>query len=594
MTSTSKPTMTSLKVAVIYLRVSTKEQAERNGDPEGYSIPAQRDACHRRATVLDATVVREFVDRGESAKTADRPALKQMLAFVAAEHTDFVIVHKIDRLARNRADDLAISAVFQDAGAHLVSCSENIDRTPSGLLLHGIMASIAEFYSQNLAAEVKKGMSQKVKGGGTPALAPIGYLNVRKLIDGREARTIEVDSDRGPLIAWAFKAYASGEYSLRRLADDLERQGLMQRETKNQVERPLPANKLHHVLTNKYYVGIVVYNGDEFEGKHQPLIDPFTFELVQQKLDSHRRSGDRGYRRFHYLKGSLRCGRCKSKLGYCISGGNGGKYEYFFCWGRHEKRTGCNLPHLSIEQVESAVLEYHFADQMEPEHLQETQQMVLEEIGNAANRVDRERKKITAAISRIQQQRLKLSDKALAEVIPEDIARQKQLQLGIKLAEAESQLFEVERLGAASRLEIQRMFEMCEACAKSYSDSDDDLRREWNLARFDALDIDDVGDEVVVAGATRTPLFEALHTAEIPASRRVHRGRLPANLPEVTSFLNGSRIGLLVETMGLEPTTPCLQISPRRTVANACEQHWLVRGGPWYVGERLGTAGDGA
>jgi hypothetical protein len=46
--------------------------------------------------------------------------------------------------------------------------------------------------------------------------------------------------------------------------------------------------------------------------------------------------------------------------------------------------------------------------------------------------------------------------------------------------------------------------------------------------------------------------------------------------------------------MGLEPTTPCLQISPRRTTADACERKWLVRTGVWYMGERLGTAGDGA
>ena len=92
------------------------------------------------------------------------------------------------------------------AGVELVSVSENIDQTPSGLLLHGIMSSIAEFYSRNLAAEVMKGTTQKAKNGGTPGRAPTGYLNVRKIENGRELRTIEVDPERGPLIAWAFKA----------------------------------------------------------------------------------------------------------------------------------------------------------------------------------------------------------------------------------------------------------------------------------------------------------------------------------------------------------------------------------------------------
>src|SRR5438105_14902926 len=89
--------------AVIYLRVSTKEQTQRDGDPEGYSIPAQREACKRKAISLGAVVVEEFVDRGESARSADRPELQRLLAHVKANRVDYVIVHKVDRLARNRA-----------------------------------------------------------------------------------------------------------------------------------------------------------------------------------------------------------------------------------------------------------------------------------------------------------------------------------------------------------------------------------------------------------------------------------------------------------------------------------------------------------
>ena len=113
-------------------------------------------------------MIEEFVERGESAKTADRPELQRLLEFVAEHPVKYVIVHKVDRLARNRADDVAINLALKQAGAELVSVSENIDQTPSGLLLHGIMSSIAEFYSRNLATEVIKGSVQKAKNGGTP------------------------------------------------------------------------------------------------------------------------------------------------------------------------------------------------------------------------------------------------------------------------------------------------------------------------------------------------------------------------------------------------------------------------------------------
>ncbi len=119
--------------AVLYLRVSTKEQAERGGKSEGFSIPAQRQACERRAETLRADVVDEFVDRGESAKTAHRPELQRMLAFIAEARVDYVIVHKLDRLARSREDDVQINLAIKASGASLVSCTENIDETPSAL-----------------------------------------------------------------------------------------------------------------------------------------------------------------------------------------------------------------------------------------------------------------------------------------------------------------------------------------------------------------------------------------------------------------------------------------------------------------------------
>jgi DNA invertase Pin-like site-specific DNA recombinase len=115
--------------AVIYLRVSTKEQAERGGESEGFSIPAQREACLRKAQSLGARVVGEFVDRGESARSADRPELQRMLRYIQKQSVAFAIVHKVDRLARNRVDDVEINLALTKAGVQLVSCTENIDES---------------------------------------------------------------------------------------------------------------------------------------------------------------------------------------------------------------------------------------------------------------------------------------------------------------------------------------------------------------------------------------------------------------------------------------------------------------------------------
>src|SRR5262249_45547142 len=198
------------KRAVIYLRVSTAKQAVRDNDPDGYSVPAQREAGLRKAAQLEAEVVEVFVDKGESAKTADRPEFQRMLTFIRDRgNIDYLIVDKVDRFARNRRDDANLLFELQNLGCQLVSVKENIDDTPAGQLLHAIMAGIAEFYSKNLASEALKGMTQKAKDGGTPGRAPIGYLNTRRRIEGREVRTVVVDPQRARLIQWAFEVYAT-------------------------------------------------------------------------------------------------------------------------------------------------------------------------------------------------------------------------------------------------------------------------------------------------------------------------------------------------------------------------------------------------
>src|ERR1700735_1275177 len=88
--------------AVIYVRVSPgRAQAAKAHEPDGYSIPAQLEAARRKAASLKAVVLEEFVERSESAKTANRPELQRLLEYIKAHSVRYVIVHKVDRLARN-------------------------------------------------------------------------------------------------------------------------------------------------------------------------------------------------------------------------------------------------------------------------------------------------------------------------------------------------------------------------------------------------------------------------------------------------------------------------------------------------------------
>ena len=214
------------KAAVSYLRVSTRDQAYRGGEVEGFSIPAQREANKRKAASLGAIIVKEFVDRGASAKSANRPELQACSTTLPrTASTTSSSTKSIDWRATAKMTSRSTGR-WASAGVRLVSTTESIDETPSGMLLHGIMSSIAEFYSRNLANEVIKGMTQKARTGGTISRAPLGYRNIRTVdSEGREVRTVEVDHERAPLITMAFKLYATGKWSVESLADHLASAG---------------------------------------------------------------------------------------------------------------------------------------------------------------------------------------------------------------------------------------------------------------------------------------------------------------------------------------------------------------------------------
>src|ERR1044071_659599 len=198
-------------IAAIYVRVSSTGQLGRDGDEDGYSIPAQIAACERKAADLGLSMAQAYVERAESARSDDRPVLQQMMRELPDLGVTHLIVHKVDRLARNRLDDATLYERLVASGITLVSASENIDATPAGRLMHGMLATFAEYYSNNLATEIKKGLGQKHKLGGTPFKPPTGYEPKRDLVQGQDIRWVEVDPERAPLVTLAFDLYASGD-----------------------------------------------------------------------------------------------------------------------------------------------------------------------------------------------------------------------------------------------------------------------------------------------------------------------------------------------------------------------------------------------
>ena len=499
--------------AVSYLRVSSAAQAETDFDQEGFSLPAQREACERRASVLGAELVEEFMDRGISATSTRRPGLQAMLARLVEGGIDYVIVHKVDRLARNRADDVAIVMAIREAGAQLVSTSENVDETPSGLLLHGIMSSIAEFYSKNLATEIIKGSTQKAKKGGTPYKAPLGYRNHREWVDGREIRTIIIDAVRGPLITRAFALYATGEFALSDLAAVLEAEGLRTNATRKLPEQRVGANRLSTILRNDYYLGIVRYGGKTYPGRHDALVDEATFERVQDVLSAQRHAGERSWKHHHYLVGSLFCAECHGRLIYSRNRGNtGAVYEYFFCVNRRD--GSCGQPHHRVEAVAAAVEDYYAKIELTAATRADIRRTARQRLEMIGERSGVEVARAEQVLGSLRAQEKKLLAAHYADEISGELFSEEQHRLRRERVAAEATIARLGRDFEAAESNLDLTLNLTDDVQSTYRRGNDEQRRLFNQGIFERIEID---RERVESATLASPFAEVLMFDAEPA-----------------------------------------------------------------------------
>ncbi|GAA1813660.1 hypothetical protein GCM10009713_23810 [Brevibacterium celere] len=544
-------------LAVSYLRVSTKEQASKGGRDEGFSIPAQREANLRKAETLNAVVIEEFVDAGESARKADRPALMALIEYVKTHPVAYCIVHKVDRLARNRADDVAIHLALKEAGVLLVSATENIDETPSGMLLHGIMSTIAEFYSRNLAHEVSKGMTQKATTGGTNGKAPIGYLNTTRRDElGREVRTIEVDPKRGPLIKWAFEAYATGTYSTATLREELIDRGLTTVPTPKRPEKAPGLSSIQQMLANPYYKGNVVFKGATYDGLHEPLVAPEVWYRVQTVLDAHRVSGEKTQAHDHYLKGTVFCGTCGSRLILSNAKSSTGViYPYFLCSGRHSKRTACDRKAMYVPDIEAAVEDYYRMVEI-PEHvLGPLRTLIHAEFDRLYATAKTERKAQIAERDRLQDERTKLLQAHYAGAVPLDLLKSEQDRIARQVAFLDSRIEASSVEYEQARAHLDDCLALAGDAHAIYMSVDDSLRRIANQAFFERLT---VADDNGIDGEPGTP-FNILFDQDVQATALAAQaaGGVQAAQTGNVARLNDE---LLVGPVGIEPTTRGLKV----------------------------------
>jgi len=149
------------KKAAIYARVSSDKQ------DIDLSISAQLRALREYAERTGYSLVREFIDEAESGRTAARPAFLEMISLAKTRNTPFnvILVWKLNRFARSRADSITYKTLLRNKGIDVISINEPVDDSPTGRLLEGVIESIDEFYSANQGQDIRRGMRENASRG---------------------------------------------------------------------------------------------------------------------------------------------------------------------------------------------------------------------------------------------------------------------------------------------------------------------------------------------------------------------------------------------------------------------------------------------
>lgn len=259
------------KRAVVYCRVSTKEQVD-----DGNSLVTQEKSCKEYALKNGYEIAKIFVERGESAKTANRTELQKMLAYCSNRKNpvSVIIVYKIDRLSRNTYDYGSLKVYFKKYGIAIKSVSENLENTPTGNLMETMLSGFAQFDNDVRAERCSGGMREAVREGRWVWLGPVGYKMTRVL--GKATIT---QNEMAPLILKAFEMLSLGIYPVDEVLRVMTKEGLVFPSGKK-----IGKTYFHKIIRNKLYCGIMEKFGEVHKGKFEPIITENLFNQVQRVL----------------------------------------------------------------------------------------------------------------------------------------------------------------------------------------------------------------------------------------------------------------------------------------------------------------------
>ncbi len=343
--------------AALYARVSSDRQ------DVDLSVSAQLRALRDHADRNGYVVVREFVDEAESGRVDDRPQFQEMIDEAKSSKPSFreILVWKFSRFTRKREHAVAYKSMLRRRGIRVVSITEQADDTAAGRLLEGIIETIDEFYSENLAQDVTRGMREAAsRGFWMSSEAPLGYNRVMVQDGPKKRPRLEPDSDSSHVVRRMFDMSEAGKSTLD-IARILNDEGITSPKGK-----PWGKTSVHAILINETYTGTLIWgvnakNGADpvrVENAFPAIISTAQFNRVSKLLRSRapRVVNPRRVASPFLLSGLVRCRTCRRAL--TGQGSKFAQFTYYVCQTLMKQGKGsCDAPRLNARRFEEFVVE---------------------------------------------------------------------------------------------------------------------------------------------------------------------------------------------------------------------------------------------
>lgn len=346
-----------MKTAVIYARYSSTNQTEQ-------SIEGQVHVCQDFAKRNNIIIVDSYIDRAISGTTDERDSFQRMLKDSNNKKWNYVLVYKLDRFARNKYEAAIHRKHLKDNGIKLLSAMENIPETPEGVLLESLLEGMNQYFSEELAQKVSRGLHESRMKGHCIGSVPFGYIKENN-------KMLSINENEQKILKRMFEEYASGKTILQ-ISKEFEQESIT-----NKGKKFIP-EAIRYILKREVYTGICKINGKIYDKIYPEIISKELFEKVQKRMDLTRYGCRKDNHEIFKLKDKIYCGDCNRKM-YPVTAksGNGNTLRYYNCIST--KKDNCKVTRIYKDFIEKVVFKFFDIQFNIPENLENVSNMIYEE-----------------------------------------------------------------------------------------------------------------------------------------------------------------------------------------------------------------------